>query len=35
MADDFTWTIIGNTAWPGTYRGKQAVLMDVMAPLFA
>jgi uncharacterized protein len=35
MAEDFCWTIIGNTPWSGTYRGKQAVLGELMAPLFA
>jgi ketosteroid isomerase-like protein len=35
MADDFSWTIIGSTEWSGSYRGKQAVLHDLMAPLFA
>ena len=35
MADDFSWTITGNTKWSGTYRGKQAVLSELMAPLFA
>ena len=35
MADDFCWTIAGSTAWSGTYRGKQTVLTDLFAPLFA
>jgi uncharacterized protein len=35
MAEDFSWTIIGSTYWSGTYRGKRAVLGDLMAPLFA
>ena len=35
MADDFHWTIIGSTEWSGTYRGKHAVLTELMAPLFA
>jgi ketosteroid isomerase-like protein len=35
MADDFSWTVIGSTKWSGTYRGKQAVLDQLMAPLFA
>jgi ketosteroid isomerase-like protein len=35
MADDFSRTIIGATKWSGTYRGKQAVLTELMAPLFA
>lgn len=35
MADDFCWTIPGTTKWSKTYRGKQAVLADLMKPLFA
>jgi uncharacterized protein len=35
MADDFTWTIIGDTDWSGTYRGKQAVLTELTGPLLA
>ena len=34
-ADEFTWTITGNTSWSRSYRGKEAVLRDLMAPLFA
>ena len=35
MAEDFSWTIIGSTEWSGSYRGKRAVLDDLMAPLLA
>jgi uncharacterized protein len=35
MADDFSWTIIGTTDWSRTYRGKQAVLDELLRPLFA
>jgi ketosteroid isomerase-like protein len=35
MADDFCWTIIGTTSWSGTYAGKQAVLSELMRPLFS
>ena len=35
MADDFRWTVTGATRWSGTYHGKQAVLDDLMKPLFA
>jgi uncharacterized protein len=35
MADDFRWTITGTTPWSKTYDGKQAVLKDLMQPLFA
>jgi uncharacterized protein len=34
-ADDFCWTIVGATKWSGTYRGKEAVLKDLMRPLFS
>jgi uncharacterized protein len=35
LADDFCWTLTGNTAWSRTYRGKQAVMQELMRPLFA
>jgi uncharacterized protein len=35
MAEDFSWTIIGSTSWSGTYSGRDAVLGQLMAPLFA
>ncbi len=34
LADDISWTIIGSTKWSGTYRGKQAVLNELLKPLF-
>jgi ketosteroid isomerase-like protein len=34
MADDFRWTIRGTTSWSRTYRGKQAVRRELLAPLF-
>jgi uncharacterized protein len=34
LADDICWTIIGSTKWSGTYRGKQAVLNELLRPLF-
>ncbi len=34
MADDVTWILIGNNAWSGTYVGKEAVLTQLMKPLF-
>ena len=34
-ADDFTWTITGSSKWSRTYRGKRAVLDELMKPLFA
>lgn len=35
MADDFCWHMIGNTAWSGSYHGKQAVRERLLAPLMA
>lgn len=35
MADDFCWITKGTTRWSKTFRGKQAVLDDLMKPLFA
>jgi len=35
LADDISWTIIGSTKWSGTYRGRQAVLNELLRPLFA
>jgi uncharacterized protein len=35
LADDFCWTTKGTTNWSKTYRGKRAVLDDLMKPLFA
>ena len=35
MAEDFTWNLTGTTKWSRTYRGKQAVRRDLLAPLFA
>jgi len=35
LAEDFCWTIIGTTAWSGTYRGKEAVRSKLLRPLFA
>lgn len=34
-ADDFCWTVTGTTKWSRTYRGKQTVLTELMAPLFS
>jgi ketosteroid isomerase-like protein len=33
LADDARWTIIGTTAWSGTYRGKAAIIEHLIAPL--
>ena len=35
MADDFSWTVIGRNPWSRTYKGKQAVLKELLAPLSA
>jgi len=34
LADDFCWTLTGNTAWSRTYRGKQVVVDELLRPLF-
>jgi len=33
MADDFTWTAPGSTAWSGSYVGKKAVLEGLFPSL--
>ncbi|WP_431096054.1 nuclear transport factor 2 family protein [Polaromonas aquatica] len=35
MADDFCWTIPGDTPWSRTYSGKQAVISELLRPLYA
>ncbi len=35
LADDICWTFMGSTKWTMTYRGKEAVLRDMIAPIFA
>jgi len=35
MADDFCWVIPGQSTWSGAWRGKQAVMNELMRPLFA
>lgn len=35
LADDVTWTNIGSTKFSGTYSGKQAILEDLLGPLFS
>lgn len=35
MADDFCWTFKGRGDWRGSYRGKQAVREQLLAPLTA
>jgi ketosteroid isomerase-like protein len=33
LAEDAEWTVIGSTGWSKTYRGKAAILSDLIAPL--
>lgn len=33
MADDFSWTVTGNTKWSKTYAGKAAVLGELFGTL--
>lgn len=33
LADEVSWTVMGSSSWSGTYRGKQAVLGELLAPL--
>ncbi|GAA3172154.1 hypothetical protein [Nonomuraea roseoviolacea] len=33
LADDVRWTIIGRTAWSGTYEGRRAVMEELLQPL--
>lgn len=35
LADDFSYTVTGSTAWSKTYVGKESVLNDLFRPLFA
>ncbi|TAM45625.1 MAG: nuclear transport factor 2 family protein [Burkholderiaceae bacterium] len=35
LAEDVSWTIIGSTPWSKTYRGKPAVLRELLGPLNA
>lgn len=35
LDDDVSWTIIGTTAWSGTYVGKTAALKELLGPLNA
>ena len=33
LHDDVLWTVIGTTRWSGTFRGKEAVLRELLRPL--
>ena len=35
LADDVTWTNIGTTRFSGTYAGKQALVEQLLGPLFS
>jgi len=35
MAEDFSWTIAGQSAWSRTWQGRQAVREQLLQPLFA
>src|SRR5438309_4790112 len=34
LADDARWTVIGSSPWSRTYGGKQAIVDELMRPLF-
>ena len=34
LADDVRWRIMGTTQWSKTFQGKQAVLTELLGPLF-
>jgi uncharacterized protein len=35
LAEDVRWTIIGDTAWSGTWEGIRSVRAELLDPLFA
>jgi ketosteroid isomerase-like protein len=35
LAEDVHWTIIGDTAWSGTWEGLASVQIELLDPLFA
>ena len=35
LSDDFRWVLTGRTRWSRTYEGKEAVMQELMRPLFA
>ncbi|EQA45735.1 SnoaL-like domain protein [Leptospira broomii serovar Hurstbridge str. 5399] len=35
LSNDFSWTIIGSTAWSKTYRGRKTVRTELLDPLFS
>jgi uncharacterized protein len=35
LAEDVRWTIMGDTAWSGTWEGVRSVRIELLDPLFA
>lgn len=35
LSDDARWTALGSSAWSRTYEGKQAIVDELMRPLFS
>lgn len=35
LAEDCRWTLLGSTAWSGTYEGKREIQEKLLRPLFA
>jgi ketosteroid isomerase-like protein len=35
LGDDISWTVTGSGVWSRTYEGKQAVIDELMRPLFS
>lgn len=35
LADDVTWTVMGETSWSRTYQGKESVRRELLGPLVA
>jgi ketosteroid isomerase-like protein len=33
LAEDASWTVMGTTGWSKTYRGKAAIMAELIAPL--
>lgn len=35
LAEEVRWTVIGSSAWSRAYEGKQAIIDELMRPLFS
>lgn len=35
MAEDFSWTVPGDTPWSGTFQGLETCVRDLFQPLYA